>query len=161
MADLDAICRGIAALLKDVLPGTGGQVSAFPLEEGAIHPPCLQVWGPGPEGVDEVGMTDPDTTSGVRYEIIIEGWFGGVGVRGSHETLRRLLSTLALHRAVISDTTSDGCLFSRLADDGTVTTDEDAPAAEAIKMLAYLGSTRFPSHGGDMLLATWTVEVWA
>ncbi len=150
MADLEAIRRGLAALLRDALPETEGQVSPWLIANPTKL--SLQV-----AGIDE--MTRTDFADGTRWVFLIEASLSDASNQGSQRTLDDLIT--AVPEALEDDETSAGALTKRLQDDGTVDTGED-PAADSVAFLEYRGAQRVTREGGGtMLSATWAVEVLA
>lgn len=150
MADVEAIRRGLAALLRTVYPVGAGHVGAY--FKDAPAPPTLQIIG-----VER--MVPLDMTDGADWTWLIEGYFGTITDRGAQTKLDEILATDQVWEAVESDNARDGALFSRLQDDGTVTTDEDDPAADHVAFLEYRGSSRIERGGADALVGTWAVRV--
>lgn len=154
MADITAIRRGLAALLKDALPGDQGNVSPW-LDDNPL-PPSLCV-----AGIDRDGYTattfGPDP--GVEIHFIVEAYLGAASSRGAQAFLDGLVGgTLA--EALEGDQDASGALTKRLQDDGTVLTGQ-AAAADSVAVTGYLGQTRLASANGDVLIAQWRVTVEA
>jgi hypothetical protein len=99
--------------------------------------------------------------SGRTFDILIEGVFPlGRTDMGAQRLLDRLLVEQAVDTAVESDATGGGALFSRMADTGTITTDSNAPAANDVAFVEYLGVSRDNLRtGGEALFASWVVQV--
>ncbi len=158
MADeLDDIRQGLAALLRTVLPTSEGQVSAYLLEKPQT--PALQVAGVDADGVQIISFGDPPT---VQWTIVIEAWLGTVLSQGAQKKLNTFLSSGGVADAVESDfVQGTGALFSRLSDDGVVTSGHD-PAAQAVMFLAYRGQSIVQTDDGKRaLVASWAVQVTA
>lgn len=156
MADVKAIRLGLAALLRQVYPAQPdgddlrGNVSAY--FKDAPTPPTLQVIG-----VER--MVPIDFERGADWTWLIEGYFGNITEQGAQSRLDELLATDAVWQAVESDTTSMGALYSRLLQNGIVTTDPDDPAADDVSFIEYRGSSRVERGGADALVGTWAVRV--
>lgn len=156
MADITAIRRGLAALLRDVLPEDEGHV--YPWLQDNPMPPTLCVAGIERDGLTYVTFGDPP---GIEANFVVEAWLGAASDVGSQRFLDGLLSTDAVATALEADGDSGGALYSRLQDDGTVLTDQDA-AADSVAVMSYLGQTRLArGTGHDVLLAQWLVKVLA
>lgn len=156
MADITAIRRGIAALLRDVLPADEGHV--FPWLQDNPLPPTLCVAGIERDGLKIITFGDPP---GIEADFVIEAWLGAASDIGAQRKLDELLSSDAVATAVESDADGNGALYSRLQDDGTVDTDQDA-AADSVAMVGYLGQTRLARPTGqEVLIAQWLVKVLA
>lgn len=156
MADLDAIRRGVAALLRQSLPEDEGTVSPyFKVSPGK---PCLQV-----AGVQSMGRSD--FGDGRSWTVAIEGVFSLALDEAAQRLLDRVLTgdagdgIVAVDEAIESDADGAGALYDRLLDDGTI--DEDVGAAcQDIAFVAYLGSARVTLEDGTKaLLATWTAQI--
>lgn len=152
MADIDAISRGIAALLRDVYPAGEGHVSHTFQE--APTPPTLQIVG--------VERMVPDGSFADEYDwtFVIEAYLGLVTDRGAHAKLNELLSDSGVPSAVESDIDGDGCLYSRLQDDGTVLANQQAAASD-IQFVEYRGPLRVDRGGQGALTGTFVVRVLA
>lgn len=149
MADLDAIARGIAANLATLrTANVVGQVSAYPLENPS--PPTLQVAGVATIDYDEhgFGITGEDT-----WTVLVEAVLGRVSDVASQTLLYRLLSESSVKTAIESDPT----LTQRISVDGNAITTGQPAAALWAKCRRYRGQSR----DGDLLYATWEVEVAA
>lgn len=134
------------------MPVGTGQVSAYLLDNPT--PPCLQV-----AGVDADGMENITFGTSKRWVILIEACLGLVSDIGAQKLLNSLLSEGAVAEAVESDQTPAGALYSRLSDDGVVTTGT-TPACDSVAYLAYRGQApTVLENGSRVLLATWAVEV--
>jgi hypothetical protein len=155
LADVKAIRLGLGALLRQVYPAEPagsdlrGNVSAY--FKDAPTPPTLQVIG-----VER--MVPIDFARGGDWTWLIEGYFGTITDQGAQSRLDELLATDAVWEAVESDNNSIGALYSRLQQNGTVTTDND-PAADEVSFLEYRGSSRIERGGADALVGTWAVRV--
>lgn len=151
MADVEAIRRGLAAQLRTVLPANRGHVSAY--FDPAPRMPCLQV-----AGVQR--MERNDFGDGRTFDFVIEGVFSMSHTdSGAQRLLDEFIADNAVDEAVEADGDGAGALYSRLLDDGTVTTLDD-PAAASVAFVEYLGVSRETLRtGGEALLATWVVQV--
>lgn len=156
MADIDAIRRGVAALLRQSLPETEGHVSPyFKVSPGT---PCLQV-----AGVQSMRRTNYG--DGREWTVAIEGVFPRATDEAAQRLLDRVLAgdtgdgILPVDEAIETDKTAAGALHDRLLDDGTI--DEDVGAAcHDIAFVSYLGSARVTLEDGTkVLVATWTAQV--
>lgn len=149
MADLDAIARGLAANLATLrTSGVVGQVSAYPLENPT--PPTLQVAGVATIDYDEHGFGSAGEDT---WTVLVEAVLGKVSNVGAHTLLYRLLSESSVKTAIEADTR----LTSRLSADGKTVAANQAAAATWLKCRRYRGQSR----DGDLLYATWEVEVAA
>lgn len=158
MADLDEIFSGLAALLREALPADEGQVSACLLEKPQT--PALQVAGVDAEGRQVISFGTPPT---IEWTILIEAWLGTGLSQAAQRTLRRFLSAGGVADAIESeaDIAAPGALFSRIDDDGVVTTGH-AAAAQSVSFLAYRGQSIVQTDDGKRaLVATWAVQVIA
>lgn len=152
MADLDAIVRGLAANLVPLrTTNVVGQVSPYLLENPS--PPSLQIAGVASIDYDEHGFAGGED----GWLVLVEAALGRVSDVGSQTLLNRLLSDSSVKTAIESDTR----LTSRLSVDGRTVTANQAAAALWVKCRRYRGPSRVPFRDGDMLLATWEVEVAA
>lgn len=153
MADMDAIRRGLAALLRTALPADEGHVSAY---FRTVPPtPCLQVIGPdGPDA-----MTATDFGDGRDFQIAIEACLSLDNEISAQMKLDTLIDAVAI--AVESDNSPAGSLFSRWQDDNTILTGQD-PAADSVAFVRYRGASPFRTEANTKLLtATWLIEVLA
>lgn len=156
MADLDAIRRGVAALLRQSMPETEGSVS--PYFKVAPGKPCLQI-----AGVQAMNRTDYG--DGRSWTVAIEGVFALTTDEAAQRLLDRVLTgdtgdgIVAVDEAIETDKTAAGALHDRLLDDGTI--DEDVGAAcHDIAFVSYLGSARVTLEDGTKaLVATWLAQV--
>lgn len=156
MADITAIRRGLAALLRDALPADEGHV--YPWLQDNPQVPTLCVAGIQADGLKLLTFGDDP---GVEALFIIEAWLGTASDVGAQRYLDGLLSSNAVAAALESDEDGDGALYSRLQDDGTVLTGQTA-AADSVAVMGYLGQTRLARPmGPDVLLAQWLVKVLA
>ena len=152
MADLDAIRRGLAANLKQALPGSAGQVSPYMLDNPTV--PSLQVIGLDEIEYDTLGFG----RGGDDHFFILEAALGRSSDTGAQRKLVELLSTGS---SVKEAAESDGRLTKRLLDDGTVL-EAQAPAAEYVHVTRYRGQSRFAIPSGpEVLLASWVCKVGA
>lgn len=155
MADITAIRRGLAALLRDALPVDEGHV--FPwLQENPL-PPTLCVAGIERDGIIPLAFGDDPP---VELHFVVEAWLGAASDIGAQRYLDGLLSSDAVAAALESDQDAAGALYSRLNDDGTVSTGQSA-AADSVAVMGYQGQTRLARATGDVLLAQWLVKVLA
>lgn len=154
MADITAIRRGLAALLRDALPADEGHVYPW-LQDGPL-PVTLCVAGIVPDGIEYLTFgTDP----GVAITFAIEAWLGAFDIAAQRK-LDELLSSDAVASTLEGDQTAAGALTKRLQDDGTVLTGQ-TPAADSVVVEGYQGQTRLARGTGEVLLATWLVKVVA
>ena len=155
MADFEAIRRGLAALLKDALPGTAGHASPW-LAENPI-PTTLCVAGVAPDGIEYLTFGSDPT---MQIDFVVEAWLGLASEVAAQRTLDGLLSSDALAAALEVDQDSAGALTKRLNDDGTVSTGQ-TPAADSVSVQGYQGQQRLQTASGVALVATWLVRVIA
>lgn len=156
MADLDAIRRGAAALLRQALPEDEGHVSPyFKITPGK---PCLQI--AGVQSMERSGFGD-----GRTWTLAIEGVFPVALEEAGQRLLDRVLTgdegdgILPVDEALETDKTTDGALHDRLLDDGTIDAAVGA-ACHDIAFQSYLGSARVTlKDGTEALVATWTAVV--
>ncbi len=154
---MQAIASGIAALLRGVYPEGEGHVSATFKE--APTPPTLQVVGVERFVWDGFG-------DGGEFTFLVEAYLGLISERKAHERLYELLSSNGVPEAVESDVRTragvgeaNGCLFSRLNEDGTVTTDSEDPAADSISFIEYRGATRVERGAQSALTGIFAFKV--
>jgi hypothetical protein len=147
MADVENIRRGLAALLRTVLPADQGHVS--PYFDAAISTTCLQVAG--------IERMAPSEFGGKSWTFTIEGVFALNVEPKSQKILDGLVETVAA--ALESDSGASGALTSRLLEDGTTETGQPA-AAEDVTFIEYRGAVpEALKNGTTVLVATWAVEV--
>lgn len=158
MADIDAISRGIAALLRQALPEDEGHVSAT--FQDAPKPPTLQVIGVERMAPAETaGMTEPGDLV-CDWTFLVEAYMGLISEKGAHQKLNALLSAGGVPEAVESDCDAGGCLYSRLQDNGTVAAGQPA-AADDISFIEYRGPQRVERGGQAALTGTFAFRVIA
>lgn len=153
MEDITNIRRGLAALLRDVLPANEGQVNAWWHENPST--PCLQI-----AGVQELEKTSFGP-GGLRIVFAVEAVIGLASDVRAQQILDGMLATDQIPTAVESSNTPSGALTSRLQDNGTVLTGQTA-AADSVAFLRFLGQAPFQLRNGvEVLLGTFLVEVLA
>ena len=157
MADVEAIARGIGALLRTVYPAGTGHVSHVFKETPT--PPTLQVIGVERMTPQQGGMTAPGEWQG-DWVFLVEAYLGLISEQAAHQRLYALLSTDAVPGEVESDGDGAGCLYSRLLDNGTVQTGQSA-AAESIEFLEYRGPQRVERGAAGALTGTFAFRVIA
>lgn len=140
----------------DALRSAGhvGQVSPFLLDNPT--PPALMV-----AGVSEFEYTtfgSPEVPPGMRWQILIEACVGKTSDVGSQKILNALLAPTG-SSSLVAAVEADGALTSRLNEEGTLRTDQEA-AAEFVSFSEYRGQVNFVLENGiRVLLATWAFEV--
>jgi hypothetical protein len=161
LADLDDIFAGLGANLAalkqaEIAPRQPliQQVSAYLLDNPS--PPSVMVAGVDVDGVDFQTFGRED----VAWTILIEVCLGRVSDIGAQKLLRKLLAGTG-ETSLVQAVEANQTLTSRLLDDGTVQTDQDA-AAEKVTFAGYRGQTqfRFPGQEAPVLLATWAFGVY-
>ena len=152
MADVEAIASGLAALLRSVYPKGVGHVSATFQE--APEPPALQV-----VGVER--MVPLAFGGGADWTFLIEAYMGLMTEKKAHKRLNALLSDDAVWDAIEGDNAREGALFSRLGENGSLTTDSGDPAADSVAVIEYRGPSRVERGGTQALTGTWAVRVIA
>jgi hypothetical protein len=149
LADLDAICQGLAALLRTTLPANEGHVFAYFQDEPPT--PCLQV-----ASIESV--TNTDFGDGMDIRVLVEAVVGKVSEIKAQKRLRELVSSDAVAEAVESDQTASGALFDRLDETGTLTEDVGA-AADAVAYVSYRGDARLQRGQSSYLIGTFEIQV--
>lgn len=147
MADIDAICKGLAANLFALkAAGTVGHVSAY-FQENAQSPSLHVI---GLDAFDYDGAFGDGT--GEPLTLVVEAVIGRATDIGAQKKFRALFA--AFQAAAESDTR----LTSRLEDNGRVTTGQ-AAACSDLRVSRYRGQRPLVVNGAETLVAAWSVTV--
>lgn len=163
MADLQAICEGLAAngaALKTA--GLIKQVSAYPLENPTA--PALLVAGVEPAGYEYVTFGGGAVEPSIRLSVLVQVVLGKLSAPVTFKLLHRLMAATG-SESLVATIEADPQLTSRYQEDGTGDFDiltSQAAAADFVSFNAYRGQSIWTAESGIVYVsANWAFEVRA